>query len=71
MLRQLLTCYHQENLRHLRTMQLYNICISQLLHQKSTEYQKNRFDMGSILQKQHEAEYKGDERLGSTKASVR
>ena len=38
---------------------------------KSTEYQKNRFDMGSILRKQPKVEYKGGERLGSTKARVR
>ena len=45
--------------------QMY-FCISQLCHQTSTEYQKNRFDMGSILQKQPKAEYKGGERPGST-----
>ena len=38
---------------------------------KSTEYQTNRFDMGSILRKQPKAEYKGGERLRSTKAHVR
>ena len=48
-----------------------SVFLNYVILKTSTEYQKNRFDTRSILRKQPKAEYKGGERLGSTKAHVR